>query len=176
VALSWAAVAGAVEYHVLRSTVTGGPYTQVGVASGTTFNDTGLTAGTTYFYVVRAANSSTCESGNSPQASATPTASPGNFSLSISPASVTVPLFGTTATYTVTVTRTGGFTSPVALSVAGLPSGATATFSPNPVTGGSSTLTVTVKVFPRGTFTLTVTGTGGSPTITHTATATLIKN
>ncbi|MFY9819801.1 MAG: hypothetical protein WAM82_00360 [Thermoanaerobaculia bacterium] len=176
VALSWAAVTGASEYHVLRSTVTGGPYTQVGVASGTTFTDSGLTGGTTYFYVVRAANSATCESGNSPEASATPTASPGNFTLSISPSSVTVPLFGTTATYTVTVNRTGGFSSAVTLSVSGLPSGATATFSPNPVTGSTSTMTVKVKIFPRGTFTLTVTGTGGSPTLTRTATATLIKN
>jgi len=176
VALSWAAVTGAVEYHVLRSAATGGPYTQVGVASGTTFNDTGVTGGTTYFYVVRAANSSTCESGNSPEASATPTASPGNFTLSISPASVTVPLFGSSATYTVSVNRTGGFTSPVTLSVTGLPSGASATFTPNPATGASSTLKVTVSIFPRGTFTLTVTGTGGSPTLTRTATATLIKN
>jgi hypothetical protein len=176
VALSWAAVTGASEYHVLRSTVTGGPYTQVGVATGTTFTDTGLTGGTTYFYVVRAANSATCESGNSPQASATPTASPGNFTLSISPASVTVPLFGTSATYTVTVNRTGGFSSAVTLSVAGLPSGATATFSPNPVTGSTSTLSVRVRITPRGTFTLTVIGTGGSPLLTRTATATLIKN
>ena len=87
---------------------------------------------------------------------------------------MTVPLFGTTATYTVTITRTGGFTGAVTLSVAGLPSGATATFSPNPATGATSTLKVTVKLFPRGTFPLTVTGTSG--TLTHTATATLIKN
>jgi hypothetical protein len=173
VALSWAAVTGAIEYHILRSTTSGGPYTQIATASGTSTTDTGVTGGTTYFYVVRAANSATCESGNSPQASATATVTP-NFSLSITPASVTVPLFGTTATYTVNVTRTGGFTGGVSLSVAGLPSGATATFAPNPATGASSTLTVTVKIFPRGTFPLTVTGTSGA--LTHTATATLIKN
>jgi hypothetical protein len=172
VALSWAAVTGASEYHVLRSTTTGGPYTQIGVATGTTFTDSGLASGT-YFYVVRAANSVTCESGNSPEASATVTASP-NFSLSIAPASVSVALFGTTANYTVTITRTGGFTGAVTLSVAGLPSGATATFTPNPATGATSALKVTVKIFPRGTFPLTVTGTSG--TITHTASATLIKN
>ena len=73
VALAWAAVAGASEYHVYRSTTSGGPYTQVGTATGTTFSDTAV-LGTTYFYVVRAANSPTCESGNSPEASATPTA------------------------------------------------------------------------------------------------------
>jgi hypothetical protein len=172
VALAWTAVTGASQYHVLRSTTSGGPYTQVGVATGTTFTDTGLSTGT-YFYVVRAANSATCESGSSPQASASVTAAP-DFSLAITPASVTVALLGSTANYTVNITRTGGFTGAVTLSVAGLPSGATATFTPNPATGASSALKVTVKIFPRGTFPLTVTGTSG--TITHTAAATLIKN
>ncbi|HEX4495353.1 MAG TPA: hypothetical protein VIE43_06780 [Thermoanaerobaculia bacterium] len=172
VALSWAAVTGASEYHVLRSTTSGGPYTQVGVATGTTFTDSGLTTGT-YYYVVRAANSSTCESGNSPQASASVTAAP-DFALSLTPASVTVGLLGSTANYTVTITRSGGFTGAVTLSVAGLPSGATATFTPNPATGASSALKVTVRILPRGTFPLTVTGTSG--TLNHTASATLIKN
>jgi fibronectin type 3 domain-containing protein len=172
VALAWAAVAGASEYHIYRGTVSGGPYTQVGSATGTTFTDTSV-LGTTYFYVVRAANSPTCESGNSPEASATPTAS-GDFALSISPASVTVGLFGTAANYTVTVTRTGGFTGAVTLSVAGIPSSATATFTPNPATGATSALKVTVKITPRGTFPLTITGVSG--TLTHTAAATLIKN
>jgi hypothetical protein len=172
VSLSWATVTGAAEYHVMRALVTGGPYTQVSTATGTTFTDTGVTGGTTYFYVVRAANSATCESGNSPQASATATVTP-NFSLSITPSSVTVPLLGTSASYTVNITRTGGFTGGVTLSVTGLPSGATATFTPNPATGASSALAVKVKLTPRGTFTLTVTGTSG--TLTHTATATLIK-
>jgi hypothetical protein len=172
IALTWATVTGASEYHILRGTVSGGPYTQISTATGTTFTDTGVTGGTTYFYVVRAANSATCESGNSPQASATATVTP-NFSLSLTPSSVTVPLLGNSASYTVNITRTGGFTGGVTLSVAGLPSGATATFTPNPATGASSALAVKVKITPRGTFTLTVTGTSG--TLTHTATATLIK-
>jgi hypothetical protein len=175
VALSWAAVTGAAEYHVLRGTTTGGPYAQVGTAAGTTFTDTAVIGGTTYFYVVRAANSATCESGNSPEASATPTAG-GDFSLSISPATVTVARNGGTATYTVTITRTGGFSAQVTLSVSGLPSGTTGAFSPNPATGGSSTLTLTVsKTTLRNTYTFTVTGIGGSPTLTHTATAQLVK-
>jgi hypothetical protein len=69
--LSWTAVSGATEYHILRSTTSGGPYTLVGTATGTTFSDTGLTCNTGYFYVVRAATSSTCESGSSSQATAT---------------------------------------------------------------------------------------------------------
>jgi len=74
--VSWSAVSGATEYHVLRSTTSGGPYTQVGSVTGTSFGDSGLACNTTYFYVVRAANSATCETGNSAQASATTAACP----------------------------------------------------------------------------------------------------
>jgi hypothetical protein len=74
--VTWAAVSGATEYHILRSTTSGGPYTQVGTSATTSFADSGLNCNTTYFYVVRAANSATCESGNSPQASATTAACP----------------------------------------------------------------------------------------------------
>jgi trimeric autotransporter adhesin len=70
--LSWSAVSGAISYNVYRSTTSGGPYTQVGTATGTTFSDTGLTCNTTYHYVVRAFAG--CESGNSNQASATTSA------------------------------------------------------------------------------------------------------
>jgi fibronectin type 3 domain-containing protein len=72
VTLNWNASSGAASYNVKRSTTSGGPYATI--ASGvtaTTFTNTGLTNGTTYFYVVSAVNSSG-ESGNSNQASATP--------------------------------------------------------------------------------------------------------
>lgn len=75
--VSWTAVSGASEYHIFRSTTSGGPYTQVGTSTTTSFNDTGLTCNTTYFYVVRAANSPTCESANSAQASTTTSACTG---------------------------------------------------------------------------------------------------
>ena len=73
-ALSWNASSGATSYNVKRSTTSGGPYTTIatGVTS-TSFTNTGLTNGTTYFFVVSAVNASG-ESGNSNQASATPTA------------------------------------------------------------------------------------------------------
>jgi subtilisin family serine protease len=99
-----------------------------------------------------------------------------DFSLSISPGSVNVPRPGGTATYTVTITRTGGFAGLVTLSVSGLPVGAIGTFNPNPVSGSSSTLTVTVSgATARGTYPFTVTGIGGNPVLTRTATATLRK-
>ena len=177
VALSWAAVTGATEYHVLRGTTTGGPYTQIALVTGTTgttYSDTAVTGGTTYFYVVRAANNATCESGNSPEASATPTASPANFSLSISPASVTVSsILGGTANYTITITRTGGFTGAVSFTIAGLPSSITPTFGTNPTTGNSESLSLRVRFgTPRGTYPFTVTGTSGS--LVHTASAQVV--
>jgi len=73
VSLSWNASAGATSYHVKRGTTTGGPYTQISAPSTNSFTDTGLTNGTTYYYVVSALNAAG-ESANSSQASATPTA------------------------------------------------------------------------------------------------------
>jgi hypothetical protein len=67
----------------------------------------------------------------------------------------------------------GGFTGPVALSVSGLPSGATATFTPATVTtSGTSTLAVrTTTGTARGTFTLRIAGTSGS--LSHQVTVSL---
>jgi hypothetical protein len=50
---------------------------------------------------------------------------------------------GASTSYTVNITRTGGFAGDVTFSAAGLPAGATASFSPNPASGNSSTVTVT---------------------------------
>ena len=50
--LSWDAVPGAVNYNVKRATVSGGPYSTVANVTLTNFMDTGLTSGTTYYYVV----------------------------------------------------------------------------------------------------------------------------
>ena len=75
VALTWNASAGATSYNVKRATISGGPYTIVAGSSSTSYTDTGLSNGMTYYYVVTALNSGG-ESGNSSQASATPQAVP----------------------------------------------------------------------------------------------------
>ena len=69
--MSWTAAANATSYNVKRATVSGGPYTTIasGVL-GTSYTDSGLTAGTSYYYVVSAVNPGH-ESANSTEASAT---------------------------------------------------------------------------------------------------------
>lgn len=51
---------------------------------------------------------------------------------------------GGTAVYPITIVPSGGFTGSVVLSVSGLPAGASASFSQNPVSGGSGTSVLTV--------------------------------
>ena len=103
-----------------------------------------------------------------------------NFAVSASPSSQTIAPGGK-ATYTVTITPSGGFTGSVTLSAKNLPSGATASFSPNPVSitssaAASSTLTITTTASTKvGTYTITITAASGSTT--HTTTVRLvIKN
>src|SRR6266852_9586543 len=94
-----------------------------------------------------------------------------DYSLSASPSSQTVTQ-GLGAGYTVSVTPTGGFAGSVTLSATGLPTGAGATFSPNP-TSASSTMSVTTSATtPAATYTLIVTGVSG--TLSHSATVTLV--
>jgi hypothetical protein len=107
-------------------------------------------------------------------ASVTVTSVPPDFSLSVSPTSQHVRQ-GNATSYAVTITPTNGFIGSVTLSVSGLPSGATATFAPNPATTGS-TLSVQTLGGVRGTFTLTITGVSGALQHTTTATLTVTKH
>jgi beta-galactosidase len=142
IALSWMpSTAGAtcpVNYDIFRSTTAGfTPSTanQVGMAqAGTTYTDTGLTAGTTYYYVVDAVDSSG-PSANSNQASAMvpATGAPApDFMLAIMPNTVTVNA-GSSGTTAVTVEPQNGFStnSAVTFTCSGLPAGATCNSSPS---------------------------------------------
>ncbi|HZW93917.1 MAG TPA: glycoside hydrolase family 44 protein [Candidatus Eremiobacteraceae bacterium] len=82
IVLNWNASSGATGYHVKRGTTSGGPYTQVAAPTGTIDTDTGLTNGTTYYYVLSAVNSAG-ESTNSSQVFATPSSSSTSSSASV---------------------------------------------------------------------------------------------
>ena len=98
----------------------------------------------------------------------------GDFSVSVTPASMTVSR-GANALYSVTVTPGSGFTGSVTLSVSGLPRRASASFNPASISGlGTSKLTVnTNRKSPTGTFTLTITAISGGLTHSQQVTLTL---
>jgi len=101
----------------------------------------------------------------------TTTTTPG-FSISASSVSV---VQGHSGTATITTAVSGGFSSAIALSLSGEPTGVTYSFSPTSIAApgsGTSTLTLTVaSTVAAGTYTITVTGSGDN--ITHTATVSL---
>jgi hypothetical protein len=77
VTLTWTASTGATSYNLYRSTSSGGEGATPFLTglTGTSFTDTGLSNGTTYYYQVTAVNSSG-ESGQSGEVSATPQLTP----------------------------------------------------------------------------------------------------
>jgi len=175
VALSWTAPSSnggsqLTGYSIYRGTTKGGEgTTAVATVTGTSYADTGVTNGTTYYYEVSAVNSvGTGPASN--EASATPQAVTGDFSLSISSPSSRYLGSSGSASYTVTITPSNGFSGAVSLNVTGLPAGVSGSFSPNPATSSSTlTLTWSGERFSRTTF--TVTGTSGS--LSHSTSASL---
>jgi len=93
-----------------------------------------------------------------------------DFQLSISPSTRTISP-GDSTEYTVSLIRTGGFASSVALSISGLPDEADGFFDPESIRGSeTSELTIdTTSDIAGGNYTFTVTGTGGGKTRTKTA-------
>ncbi len=113
------------------------------------------------------------DNGGLTSTAATRTITVSDFSISATPASLSVAPGGS-AGYTATVAAGSGFTGDVALSVTGLPAGTTAGFSPASITGsGSSALSVlTSASTPAGTYSLSIRGTSGS--VVHSVNVTLI--
>jgi hypothetical protein len=97
-----------------------------------------------------------------------------DFSVTAMPASLSVAQ-GSSGSSTISTTVSNGFNSAVSLSVSGLPTGVTASFSSSTIAApgsGSSTLTFTASTgATAGTTNVTVTASGGS--VTHTATIAL---
>jgi fibronectin type 3 domain-containing protein len=74
VTLTWTASTSTVSgYNVYRSTVSGGPYSKLNSTpiAATTYMDTAVQSGQTYFYVVTSVDSSSVESADSTEVSAT---------------------------------------------------------------------------------------------------------
>jgi fibronectin type 3 domain-containing protein len=75
VSLGWFPALGASAYNLYRSTTNGGPYSKIVTLTTTSYTDSAVSNGTTYYYVVTATNSFG-ESGFSNQASAKPPGPP----------------------------------------------------------------------------------------------------
>jgi uncharacterized membrane protein len=71
---------------------------------------------------------------------------------------------GTSSTTTISVNENYGFTSPVNLTVSGLPTGVSGSFSPNPATGNSQLMLTAGDSAALGTSVVTITGTSGKIT------------
>ena len=120
----------------VAANVAAGPYSLTVTGSGA-----GLNASTTIPFTVTPATPS--------------------FNLGLSSGSLTTPV-GSTASLTVNVLPSGGFSSPVTLSATGWPAGITGTFGTNPTTTSS---VLTISVGPgvvAGPYSLLVSGTAGS--------------
>jgi hypothetical protein len=147
--LTWTAVPNATSYSVFRSTVSGGPYsliTPTGVTT-TTFVDTGVTAGTTFYYVV-VALTGVLTSDDSNEASCTPFLS----HITVSPATVTVVERGGTTSFSVTLIQPIAGTNTVQIPITVDPANGT---TPYPV------LVSTGAKVPASSFTLVFDGTTG---------------
>jgi subtilase family serine protease len=98
-----------------------------------------------------------------------------SFTLSASPASVSV-VQGSSVATSVTAAAANGFSSNVTLANSALPSGVTLGYNPQTINSGagSSTLTFqTSSATPAGTYPITITGTGGGITQTTTVNLTV---
>lgn len=105
--------------------------------------------------------------------SATVTLVVSDFSVSATPASLTVAQ-GNSGSYTVSVAAISGYTGTVNLTLSGQPVGATPTFTPVSIIGsGSSTLAISVAgTVPAGSYPLIITASDG--TTTHSVSVTLV--
>ncbi|GIG61972.1 hypothetical protein Lfu02_63440 [Longispora fulva] len=144
--------------------------TSGGTSTLTLITTTDTPPGSATFAVAGVANSGTRTDGYT--ITVTGTTPTNDFSVALNPNSGSVQA-GQSTTSTVVTATTSGNPQMLTLSVAGAPTGVSATVAPSSVTsGGSATLTVTTtSAALAGTYTLTVTGTG--PSGAHSADYTL---
>jgi hypothetical protein len=167
------ALSGTVSFYFDGSTTPAG---SAALSAGAAqFSTSSLSAGN-HTVVATFASSNSNFQGSS---SATLTQEISDFSISGSPASLTVSR-SHSGTYTLTLSPVSGFTGAVSLSCGGVPSHTTCGISPSPVTlNGTSSAQATVTITVggganTGKHTLTFKGTSG--TVTHSSTVTLTVN
>ncbi|HKM49943.1 MAG TPA: hypothetical protein VJZ75_02065 [Candidatus Bathyarchaeia archaeon] len=102
-----------------------------------------------------------------------------DFFVNPTPTTITVNQ-GQSASYTISITSVGSFSSPIQLQATGTPPGSVGSFSPLTVTpppGGTVSTLLTVPtslITPLGSYTLTITASSTLPQITRSVTVTLI--
>ena len=159
--LNWLSANGAVSYNVLRSYISGGPYTTIASTSQLTYVDSTATPTVMAYYVVQAVNASGTASADSYEVGVLTPVPPGTFLLTLTSASLTLQL-NTGGTIGIGVTDGSGFSGAVNFSATGFPNGVSKTFvSPSSTTGTTLVMFVPSTVTP-GTYPITVTGTSGS--------------
>lgn len=148
---NWAASSGATGYFLdvatdsgFTSFVTG--YNNLNVGNVTGYAVTGLKAGTTYYYQMRASNAAGTSADSNAITAATTAAPAASFTLTGSAAQTVAA--GNLAAYTITVTpNPAPFSDAVMLSCSsGLPTGASCAFNPTSVTPGSSNATSALTI------------------------------
>jgi hypothetical protein len=93
-----------------------------------------------------------------------------DFTVAATPASRTV-VRNASSSYTISITPSGGFSAPVALSASGLPAGTSGSFAPNPASDSSTFSVTTTSSAKVGSSTLTITAASGS--LVHSTTVSL---
>jgi Zn-dependent metalloprotease len=152
------------------ATISFSPTSITGAGTSTMTLNSGTAAAGTYTITVTGTSGTTTHTATVSWVINTVTTA--DFAIAASPTTVSVTQ-GTAGTSTITTTVSGGFSSAIALTASGTPSGATISFSPTSITGaGTSTMTLNSGTAAVGTYSITVTGTGGSKT--HTATVSFV--
>jgi hypothetical protein len=171
--LSWTSVTGATRYWVFRTEGHAGAEfgkTRIADITTTSFVDTQVANGRNYWYnVVAQGSQASCYSRVSNAVQVTPAGSPNpDFTISCSPASLTVTQGGPAATSTCTIGSVNGFNSAVSLSCTNMPTGSSCSFNPTAVTpppngSANSTLSVTATANANtGNFAFQVLGVSGA--------------
>jgi thermitase len=166
----------------VKLTRSGSTFTAAASADGVTWVQVGtprtinMTAAAYVGLAVSSGQNSALATATFDNVSLTPGAPPtAGFTLSTSPSSMNLTQ-GSSGTSTITIAPQGGFAGNVTLSATGLPSGVTASFSPNPATSNSQLTLTANSTATTGTVSVTLTGTSGAMTSSTTLALTVAAN